>query len=94
MALPLVALWGVENEQVVRDIAAACRGDYSYLHRTLNSLDGMDFPRVTLCGPMQTAFGRVVCVVVEKRRDGVVNPVHVVESDSYGALPVRVAIKN
>lgn len=43
MALPLVALWGVENEQVVRDIAAACEGEYSYLHRTLNSLDGMDF---------------------------------------------------
>ena len=43
MALPIVALWGVENEQVVRDLAAACRGDYSYLHRTLNSLDGMDF---------------------------------------------------
>ena len=43
MALPLVALWGVENEQVVRDIAAACGGDYSYLHRTLNTLDGMDF---------------------------------------------------
>lgn len=43
MALPLVALWGVENEQVVRDLAAACRGDYSYLHRTLNSLDGLDF---------------------------------------------------
>lgn len=43
MALPIVALWGVENERVVRDLAAACRGDYSYLHRTLNSLDGMDF---------------------------------------------------
>ena len=43
MALPIVALWGVENEQVVRDLAAACQGDYSYLHRTLNSLDGMDF---------------------------------------------------
>ena len=43
MGLPLVALWSVENEQVVRDIAAACRGGYSYLHRTLNSLDGMDF---------------------------------------------------
>lgn len=43
MGLPLVALWGVENEAVVRDLAAACRGDYSYLHRTLNSLDGMDF---------------------------------------------------
>ena len=43
MRMPLVALWSVENEAVVRDIAAACRGDYSYLHCTLNSLDGMDF---------------------------------------------------
>lgn len=43
LGLPLVALWGVENESVVRDIAAACKGAYSYLHRTLNSLDGMDF---------------------------------------------------
>lgn len=43
MGLEIVALWGVENEQVVRDIAAACNGDYSYLHRTLNTLDGMDF---------------------------------------------------
>ncbi|MDE6070754.1 MAG: hypothetical protein K2F92_07845 [Alistipes sp.] len=43
LTLPIVALWGVENEAVVRDISAACRNDYSYLHRTLNSLDGMDF---------------------------------------------------
>lgn len=43
MALPLVALWSIENEAVVRDLAAACAGEYSYLHRTLNSLDGMDF---------------------------------------------------
>lgn len=43
MGLDIVALWGVENEQVVRDIAQACRGDYAYIHRTLNSLDGMDF---------------------------------------------------
>ncbi len=43
MALPLVALYGVENEQVVRDIVTHCNGDYSYLHRTLNRLDGMDF---------------------------------------------------
>ncbi len=42
MALPLVALCGVENEAVVRDLARNCRGDYSYLHRTLNSLDGLD----------------------------------------------------
>lgn len=43
MRMPLVALWSVENENVVRDIAAACKGGYSYLHRTLNALDGMDF---------------------------------------------------
>lgn len=43
MRMPLVALWSLENEGVARDIAAACRGDYMYLHRTLNSLDGMDF---------------------------------------------------
>lgn len=43
MALPIVALYGVENEQVVRDLAATCREEYSYLHRTLNSLDGLDF---------------------------------------------------
>ena len=43
MALEIVALWGVENEQVVRDLCSACRGEYSYLHRTLNTLDGMDF---------------------------------------------------
>ena len=43
MALDIVALWGVENEQVVRDLSAACREAYTYLHRTLNTLDGMDF---------------------------------------------------
>lgn len=43
MALPIVALYGVENEQVVRDIATQCKGDYSYIHRTQNRLDGMDF---------------------------------------------------
>jgi len=43
LGLPIVALWSVENEAVVRDISRACKGDYTYLHRTLNSLDGMDF---------------------------------------------------
>ncbi len=42
MALPIVALYGVENEAVVRDIVRECKGDYSYIHRTLNRLDGMD----------------------------------------------------
>ena len=43
MALPLVALFGVENEAVVRDLSAACSSEYTYLHRTLNRLDGLDF---------------------------------------------------
>ncbi len=43
MNLPLVALYGVENETVVRDLVRACRSDYSYFHRTLNKPDGLDF---------------------------------------------------
>lgn len=43
MQMPIVGLWSVESEAVVRDLAAACQSDYSYIHRTLNSLDGMDF---------------------------------------------------
>ena len=43
LALPLVALFGVENEAVVRDLARSCRSDYTYLHRTLNRFDGLDF---------------------------------------------------
>lgn len=43
LSLPLIVLWGVENEEVVRDLVRALNGDYSYLHRTLNAYDGMDF---------------------------------------------------
>ncbi len=43
MQLSIVALYGVENEQVVRDLSATTQSDYLYLHRTLNTLDGMDF---------------------------------------------------
>ncbi len=43
MALPVVALWGVENRAVVCDIVRACRGDYTFIHRTLNTFDGRDF---------------------------------------------------
>ncbi|MDE6140924.1 MAG: hypothetical protein K2F95_08250 [Alistipes sp.] len=43
MALPVVALYGVENEQVVRDIIDRCGEDYSYVHRTLSTRNGLDF---------------------------------------------------
>ena len=43
MAMPVAVVYGVENEAVVRDIAAAATLDYSYLHRTLNSPNGLEF---------------------------------------------------
>lgn len=43
MAMPLVGLYGVETEAVVRDLITASGRPYCYVHRTLNSLDGMDF---------------------------------------------------
>lgn len=43
LSLPVVALWGVENEQVVRDIAIQTKGDYAYIHRTHDYSDGLDF---------------------------------------------------
>lgn len=43
LATDVVALYGVENEQVVRDIAAACSSDYAYVHATNDADDGLDF---------------------------------------------------
>lgn len=43
LGLPLVGLYGVENEAVVRDVVAACHGDYAYLFRTTDSYNGLDF---------------------------------------------------
>ena len=43
MHLHVVALYGVENEQVVRDIASECKSDYAYIHRTNDYNKGLDF---------------------------------------------------
>lgn len=43
MALPVVALYGVENEAVVRDIVSKCKSDYAYIHREGGGYDGLDF---------------------------------------------------
>lgn len=42
LAMPVVALRGVENESVVRDLVAASSCSYSYVHRTLDASDGLD----------------------------------------------------
>ncbi len=43
MRMPLVALFGVENEAAAREIAQRSESDYSYLHRTMDYYDGQDF---------------------------------------------------
>ena len=43
LGLPLVALRGVENEQVVRDLTDKCKADYAYVHRQQDFSHGMDF---------------------------------------------------
>lgn len=43
LAMPVVGLFGVENEAVALDLAAASAGDYAVVHATLNRFDGLDF---------------------------------------------------
>ncbi len=43
MKMPIVALFGVENESVVREITMRSKSDYSYIHRTQDYYDGRDF---------------------------------------------------
>lgn len=49
MAMPVVVLYGVENEQVVRDIVSRCSEDYAYLHCSSSSRDGLDFAMLYFC---------------------------------------------
>lgn len=39
----VTALYGVENEQVVRDVTLHSKKHYCYIHRTLDAEDGLDF---------------------------------------------------
>ena len=43
MNLHVIALCGVENEQVVRDIVMECKSDYAFIHRTNDYNKGLDF---------------------------------------------------
>ena len=43
MAMPIVAIYGVENEQVVRDIVSKTQNDYAYIHKNADSYNGLDF---------------------------------------------------
>ena len=43
MRMPIVMLYGVESEAVVKDIVELCREDYAYIHRTIDYTLGLDF---------------------------------------------------
>lgn len=43
MSMPLVAIYGVENEQVVKDIINSSKNDYTYIHHNSDSYNGLDF---------------------------------------------------
>ena len=43
MAMPVVVLYGVENEKVVRDLVTLSKGDYAYLHHDQNIGGGLEF---------------------------------------------------
>lgn len=81
MALPILGLFGIESEEVVRDLIAQCESDYCYIHRTRNSLDGMDFALLY--------FGDVfVCEEVEDQRN-----LLIVEGELlHNSQPLRVVL--
>lgn len=43
MALPVMVLYGVEDEQVVRDLVEMSKCDYAYIHREQNIDNGLEF---------------------------------------------------
>lgn len=43
LRMPIVALYGVENEQVVRDLTAITKEEYAYVHNTQDFSNGLDF---------------------------------------------------
>ena len=43
LSMPVVVLYGVENENVVRDIVSRCTKDYAYQYCSSSSRDGLDF---------------------------------------------------
>ncbi len=64
MRMPIVALCGVESESVVRDIVIATKCDYSYLHRTIEGQDGLDFALlyygdILFIDHVSTLYGRI-----------------------------------
>lgn len=43
LCMPLIGLYGVENEAVVQDLVAHSEGDYAWVHESQNRQNGLDF---------------------------------------------------
>lgn len=77
MHMPLVALFGVETEDVVRDIVVNSQLDYSYLHRTIDGRDGLDFALLYFgdlffIDYVQSFYGRIYIEgVIDTQRIGI-----------------------
>ncbi|MFI3281916.1 MAG: hypothetical protein SNG10_00115 [Rikenellaceae bacterium] len=77
MRMPLVALYGVESEGVVRDIVTESKIDYCYLHRTNDGRDGLDFALLYLADMffidrVESFYDRLYIEgEIEKRRVGI-----------------------
>lgn len=87
MAMPLAGVYGVENEEVVKDLVRASDLPYSYVHRTLNTLDGMDFALLYYADRffterIETGYG-YLCV--EGTLDGKPTAVLLTRGDRYAA---------
>ncbi len=81
MQLPIVALYGVESEDVVRDIVATSKVDYAYTHRTISSRDGLDFALLYFGDILAVDYVRVI-----SRRLYVEGVLSVEESRSEGKI--------
>ena len=69
MAMPVVGLYGVESEQVVRDIVSTSNGDYAYLYEDPKAANGLDFALLykadVFYPKLTTAWRGVLCVEAE-----------------------------
>lgn len=66
MAQPVVVLFGVENEQVVRDLVSKSTNDYAYIHRDQNISHGLEFALLyqadSFRPTMVTPSDRALCI--------------------------------
>lgn len=72
LQMPIIALSGVENEAVVREIVGQSDQDYSYLHRTIDYYDGLDFALLY--------YGDILFI----KRAHTTNHTLIIEAEAYG----------